>query len=204
MFLLLPSLVAHTPSVAVAALFPHLNHAGKSLDTRLTAPQHGHLLVSTNIWPMHGKHTQPRTRRTDSITNIVLDLNTHDILLWWLSRPACEHVFIVVCWGRQCKAIELQMVVCCRANVCIPTDMNFHMFYTCLVAWPSAHHTHCLSNNYTASWLAPYAWLRSRKWKKTLVWTLPTARDKQQMKFHRKVFLSRIVCMFMRALSWTC
>ena len=53
-FLPLPSLVAHTPSVAGAALFPHLNHAGKSLDTRLTPPQHGHLLVSTNIWPVSG------------------------------------------------------------------------------------------------------------------------------------------------------
>lgn len=58
-FSLLPSLVAHTPSMAGAALFPHFNHAGKSLDTRLTAPQHGHLLVSTNIWPVHRKNTKP-------------------------------------------------------------------------------------------------------------------------------------------------
>lgn len=53
--LLSPPLVAHTPSVACAALLPHLHHAGKSLNTRLTGPQHGHLLVSTNIWPVHTK-----------------------------------------------------------------------------------------------------------------------------------------------------
>lgn len=65
----------------------------------------------------------------------------------------------------------------------IPTDMNFHMFYTCSVAWPSARHT--LSNNYTASWLVQYAWLRFRK-KQSFVWTLPTAHNKQPMILHRK------------------
>lgn len=70
-FLLVPSLIADAPSVAGAALFPHLNHAGKSLDTRLVSPQHGHLLVSTNIWPVHGKHTKMRNRWTDAKKPII-------------------------------------------------------------------------------------------------------------------------------------
>lgn len=53
-FLLLPSLVAQAPSVVTAALFPHFNPAGERLDTRLPPPQHGHLLISTDIWPVHG------------------------------------------------------------------------------------------------------------------------------------------------------
>ena len=53
--LVLPSLVAHTPSVAFAALLPHLHHAGNSLHARLMAPQHRHLLVSADIWPVHGE-----------------------------------------------------------------------------------------------------------------------------------------------------
>ncbi len=65
-FLVIPSLVADAPSVAGAALFPHFNHAGESLDTRLMSPQHGHLLISTNIWPVHGKHIKMKIRWTDA------------------------------------------------------------------------------------------------------------------------------------------
>lgn len=67
----LPPLVSHTPSVVGAALFPHFDHAGKSLDTRLTGPQHGHLLVCTNIWPVHGKKkTWKKHKEKDGQTQI--------------------------------------------------------------------------------------------------------------------------------------
>lgn len=88
----LPPLNTHTPFVACASLLPHLHHAGKSLDARLTAPYHGHLLVSTNIWPGHEKHIVYITKWQK--------LGGKNLFFWWLSVNSALFVFFCLCVGR--------------------------------------------------------------------------------------------------------
>lgn len=93
----LPPLNTHTPFVACASLLPHLHHAGKSLDARLTAPYHGHLLVSTNIWPGHEKHIVSITKWQK--------LGEKNLFFRWLSVNSDLLVFFCLfvgrwlCWG---------------------------------------------------------------------------------------------------------
>lgn len=186
--LLLPPLIAHTPSVAGAALFPHLNYARKSLDTRLTSPQYGHLLFSTNIWPVLRKHTKDRSRKSlllyvGRLVQLGGDWNKS---LWWWSKPAAGWCIYV-----QHKWTSTSNMVCCMN---ITSCTVFVRFPSCLVQCSS---------------------LRCRQ-KQSMPRTLPKASDKQKIhltgnlifvplnSLHVHVYACSDVYMFIKSIGLLC
>lgn len=83
----LPSLIAHTPIVHVAAVgFPYFNQTCEGLDTWLSYNCHFYILIRTDIWPEREHDT---IRRLAKNTDCVKQQNTDKTKN--ASKIACKH-----------------------------------------------------------------------------------------------------------------